>query len=535
MSSYFGLSIHFLDQAFHGRRDGGKPEWPPSPLRVFQSLVAATAARRRVQALMPALKWLEQQEPPIIIAPAYVPPSPNAPGYCLSVPNNAMDIVARAWCRGDYSNSGDANPATHRTMKSIRPILLRDGDTVHYLWPILDPITDEVRNYVATLSDTARSMVSLGWGVDMVVGHGKIMLNNQVGVLPGERWSPTSLMTNEGLRAPVKGTLDALIQRHERFLRRLNLDIFSPPPPLSIYTNIEYRRTIDPQPRPMVVFSILKPDASGFRPFDTIQRALTVAGMMKHAVRSVAEKAGWSKSDIDKFVLGHVESQGSEEHVPVGPERYAYLPLPSIETRGEGKAHVVGSIRRLLLTTFSDDCQDKIIWARRALPGQELISEEKKEPVALLSLIPTNEKVVQYYTRPAESWSTVTPVVLPGYDDPAHYRRRLKRGTSAEEQKQLLARLDHRIDSLLRKTIVQAGFSNVLADHAELEWRKVGFWPGADLADRYGVPDHLRRFPRLHVRLCWRDADKRPVRIPGPICLGGGRFYGLGLFAREDE
>jgi hypothetical protein len=26
--------------------------------------------------------------------------------------------------------------------------------------------------------------------------------------------------------------------------------------------------------------------------------------------------------------------------------------------------------------------------------------------------------------------------------------------------------------------------------YPELEWRKVGFWPGTDLADRYGVPDH---------------------------------------------
>ncbi len=66
---------------------------------------------------------------------------------------------------------------------------------------------------------------------------------------------------------------------------------------------------------------------------------------------------------------------------------------------------------------------------------------------------------------------------------------------------------------------------------AGLEWRKVGFWPGTDLADRYGVPDHLRRFPCLHVRLQWRDAQGRPVQVPGPVCFGSGRFYGLGLFA----
>ena len=52
-----------------------------------------------------------------------------------------------------------------------------------------------------------------------------------------------------------------------------------------------------------------------------------------------------------------------------------------------------------------------------------------------------------------------------------------------------------------------------------------------DLADRYGVPDHLKPFTRVHVRVEWCDATGRPVEIAGPCVLGGGRFYGLGLLA----
>src|SRR5438094_762295 len=111
MESYFCLSFRFLDPAFHGRRDGGVPEWPPSPLRAFQSLVAAAGARSRGRELSSrtrgALEWLEQQGPPFLIAPSGF----SASGYRLSVPNNAMDIVAAAWCRGNVSNTGDANPA----------------------------------------------------------------------------------------------------------------------------------------------------------------------------------------------------------------------------------------------------------------------------------------------------------------------------------------------------------------------------------------------------------------------------------------
>jgi CRISPR-associated protein Csb2 len=535
MPSRFWLSIRFLDPAFHGRRNSDEPEWPPSPLRVFQALVAAAAARRRVDPLAPhtrtALEWLEQQAVPALITPA----SATASGYRLSVPNNAMDIVAKAWCRGVDTNSGDANPATHRTMKTVRPTLLVGDDVVHYLWPLADPLTDEVHRYVEELADIARSVVALGWGVDMVVGHGAIVSDEQAKALQGERWLPTTDAADDGLRVPKPGTLANLIYRHERFVKRLGANGFTAPPPLSVYDAVLYRRATDQRIRPVAAFSLLKLDASGFRAFDTARRALTVAGMMRHAAKVAAESAGWDELKINAFILGHGDSKDAAEHIAVGPRRFAYLPLPTLEGRGEGNARVVTSVRRVMLSSFADDCGAEMAWARRALSGCELVDEDKQRPVALLSLIPENERVVRHYTQPAASWATVTPVVLPGYDDPAHYRRRLKRRVSAEEQKQLLDRLDQRVDTLLRKAIAQAGFSQVLSDHAEVEWRKVGFWPGTDLADRYGVPDHLKRFPSVHVRLHWRDAQGRAVQVPGPVCFGSGRFYGLGLFVPTDR
>ncbi|MGD0291560.1 MAG: type I-U CRISPR-associated protein Csb2 [Candidatus Binataceae bacterium] len=525
------ISIRFLAPAFHGSRDADKPEWPPSPMRVFQSLVAAAAARWRAesftQRIRSAFEWLEKQAAPMLITPTSV----SSFGYRLSVPNNAMDIVAKAWCRGNYSNSGDANPATHRTMKAVRPTLLLDGAAVHYLWPLHDPIGEGVSGHVEALQEIARSVVALGWGVDMAVGHATVLSDDQVSALSGERWLPYSTSVADGLRAPVPGTLNDLIHRHKHFLARLGPDGLSPPPPLSTFRIVEYKPASRPRLRAVAAFSLLKLDASGFRGFDTVRRGLTVVGMMRHATKTAAAGAGWSESDINTLILGHGESPNSGDHVPTGPRRFAYLPLPSIEARREGAARVVGSIRRIILSSFTEEFAAQVGWARRTLSGQELIDEDKKQPVALLSLLPATDKVVQRYTQSAASWATVTPVVLPGYDDPDHYRRRLKSKVGADEQKKLLNRMDDRIDGLLRKAIVQAGFSQTLADHAELEWRNVGFWPGADLVSRYGVPEHLRRFPRFHVRLQWRDARNRLTRIPGPICLGGGRFYGLGLFA----
>lgn len=530
MSSYFGLSIRFLDSVFHGRRDGGEPEWPPSTLRAFQSLVAASArmaggslaADARI-----AFQWLEQQAPPAIVAPAAMP----SVGYRLSVPNNAMDIVARAWCRGNESNSGDASPATHRAMKPVRSMRWLNGDAIHYLWRLPEPLSDEVGVYLDTLAKAASAVVSLGWGIDLAAGYGTVMTGAQVAALQGERWLPGPEESGLGLRVPREGTLDALVERHGAFLARLGPAGFVPPPPLSAYAIAAYRKAGVPPSRSVAAFSLLNLDAGGFRAFDAARRGLTVAGMARHAFKRAAEKAGWPAAKINTFILGHGEMVGQGRHVPVGPRRFAYIPLPSLEARSRGMGDVVGAIRRILVLALSAECSGEIAWARRALSGVELVGEEGGQPVAFLSLLPAADTVVERYTRAATTWASVTPVVLPGFFDGVQRRWRHEEKTGPEETGRCVRNRDERIDGLLRKAIVHAGYDPLLARHAELEWRRVGYWPGTELARRYGVPDHLRYYPRLHVRLRWRDPEGRPVSLPGPLCIGSGRFFGVGLFA----
>jgi len=499
-------------------------------MRLFQSLVNAASARWCDVSLAPhariSLEWLEKQPAPVVIAPKGV----SASGYRLSVPNNSMDIVARAWSRGNYSNLGDSNPATHHTMKAVRPVLLRGGDEVNYVWPLPDPISDEVRGSIETLLEMARSIVCLGWGIDMAVGHVAILSTAEVIDLPGERWLPYGAGI-AGLRVPIPGALNDLMKTHKSHLSRLSPEGLAAPTPLSAYQMIEYRREIDPPSRSIAAFSLLNLDASGFRAFDPMRRTLTVAEMARGAARRAAKRAGWSESKIGRIIMGHGEPRGESGHVPVTTARFAWLPLPSLEARSGEGTRVVGGIRRVIITSFGDDLEAELVWVRRALAGEDLTGSDVVRPEALLSLLPVTDTMVRQYARSAAEWATVTPVVLPGYDDPDHYRRRLKNGVAAGDQKRYLDRLDRRIESLLRKAIIQAGFSEALAEHAWLEWRATGFWPGVELASRYTVPEHLARFPRLHVKICWRDGENSPINVPGPVCIGGGRFYGLGLFA----
>ena len=526
MPSFFCITVRFLDPAFHGRRDGGKPEWPPSPLRLFQALIAAAAARWREtesqsRAFM-ALAWLERQPPPTIVAPS----AKTGTAYRLYVPDNVGDKVAQSWSRGST-----ADIAAFRTEKEVCPTRLIDGDAVHFLWP-LSAQDAEFELAKDMLFAAARSITHLGWGVDLVIGNGQILTDEHAQSLVGERWQKMP-SGRTALRIPKVGTLNALVRRHRDFLNRLPTpDTFRPVPSLVTFGTVAYRRATDPSHRPFVAFSLLKPDGSGFRPFDAARRTKVVAGMMRGAANDAARMSGWPEDRIGRLVLGHGEDRG-KPHRPVTGPRLAYLPLPTIGHRGVGRAEVVGAIRRALVTSFTETDGDEIDWVGRTLSGSNLVDEQDHEVRAILVRIPTNERMVQRYVRPAAVWSTVTPMVLPGYDDPAHYRRRMKNTTSADEQKRLLGRLEDRIEGLIRKAIVQAGFPPTLAEHAGIEWRNVGYRAGVDLAVRYRVPEKLQRFSRWHVRITWRDSHGDEAELSGPICLGSGRFYGLGLFAAE--
>src|SRR4051812_47106648 len=107
MSLVLRLSVHFLYPAFHGRGEADEPEWPPSPPRLFQALLAAAAARWREPVFrdyaVPALRWLEGLPLPTIVAC----PAVLGARYRLYVPDNVTDKVAASWRRGNEAGIAD--------------------------------------------------------------------------------------------------------------------------------------------------------------------------------------------------------------------------------------------------------------------------------------------------------------------------------------------------------------------------------------------------------------------------------------------
>ncbi len=372
MSSYFCVSATFLVPQYHGRRDGGEPEWPPSPLRLFQSLVNASAQRpsREIERGEASLRWLEELPPPDIVAPR----SHLGVPLRTAVPNNDLDLIASAWSKGQEPRK---QPSELKTLKSVQTVHLLDNDAVHYLWRIPESFSAEAMKHFTALSLVARSMIALGWGIDMVAGNASTLSQEDVTRLSGDRWTPTEGATSTvPLRVPVSGTLAGLVTRHRAFLGRISRDdrgheCFNPVPPVSEFRTVAYRRTTDTAQRPVAAFSLLKLDGSGFRPFDAARRTTAVAAMLRHAAKCAAENMGRDPDWIARFVLGHGEEKGCEEHVAVGPRRFAYVPLSTIHWRGRDNRRVVGDVRRALVMTFAEGCDAEVTWARRAISGMD--------------------------------------------------------------------------------------------------------------------------------------------------------------------
>lgn len=306
------------------------------------------------------------------------------------------------------------------------------------------------------------------------------------------------------------GTLHALASRRVSFVAQPHAGGMRPTPPHSAFATVGHRFTTEPTPPPLAAFSLLAPDTARLRAFHPVRHTRRLVGMLRDAVARTAHAAGWPAEKIASFVLGHAELPG-QPHRPVQAPRLAYLPLPSLQLHPDTGKPSLAAARRVLLTPLHAACHRDITWLRRALSGCQLINPHSGRPEAILSLLPRSDRVLRTYAPPlpAPAWATVTPLILPGHDD----------------------RNPAKTQALIRKAILQAGFSPALARHAQVEWSLAGYWPGADLAIRYAVPDYLRSYPRYHVRILWQDAHGHPLPLHGPICLGGGRFVGLGLFA----
>lgn len=448
----FTVSVEYLFPVYTGNYD-----WPPSPRRLLSALVAAAGRARMDNG---PLRWLEQQPAPVIIAPRV------------------------EWVENTrYVPGNDSKMGTHeKTAHTVPEAHLAPGrQPVTYCWSS-DPSSDE---FEALARITARAAV-LGRGTDLIVARAATVASEPPMSNEYDRWVPSTTAhgpvfrrgRGNDLRVPRPGAVDAMDRIHAGRSAGTVHTL-----PASCEEVVRYVRDVEADDH-VAVYRLDYRDCAF--PAD---KAVMIAGMMRHAVSLAASAAGCSDEWIRSVVLGH-----GTDHT----HRVGFLPLPSIIPDGYAGGRL-GNVQRIAITQtpgMRSTC--------RRLNGQELVTS-RGDVVARLELMSDTDAVVERYLAPASDWVTVTPMVMSGHIGNA--------GLDGDKARRVLAR-----------DLDWVGWS----DCVEAVWmHPLGSLPGTQRARNYWVAscyDDGR--PRVHLRVRFR----RPRR--GPHVIGAGRYMGTGLLAR---
>lgn len=465
------IEVTFTAGRYHGQ------EWPPSPLRLFQAMLAGvmTGGNREYQgAAERSFEWLESQRAPLVVAEDAIP----LQAYRITAPNNDFDIAAKAWSAGK-----EYETAKLKTMKTVAPRALEQPHShVHYVWKVEREPSPEV---VEGLRDAARRMHTLGWGIDMAYADAGVLGDGEIEELRGTRWTPAE-RGGSPMAVPVPGTLADLGATYERFTKRASGKGVDPNTRVSTYRFQSYQRG-DELLRPRAEFSLRMRDDCRWPEWG---ESMIVSAWMRHAAGAAMAEEGEDPAWVDSYVMGHT-SPAQEG------ERLSYVPLPSI-----GHAHSDGKIRRAMVLEPPGAAGRATQLLRIKLEGAWL--EEQGSPVACLEPKEERGVVWPFYLGESDEWHTVTPVILHGHNT---------------DGGQLSLR---KTEKLLIQAVCQAGYRE--ESIAEMAFQAAPYWNGAGGAARMQVPKHLNGRPRYHVALRFTK------RVSGPVIAGIGRHYGIGLF-----
>ncbi len=471
MSTAFTISATFLTGRYHGE------EWPPSPARLMQSLVAAAKSggqRQHWERVQEGLRWLEQQAAPRIRAcnSAFLTP------YRLAVPNNDLDSAAKDWLAGRWSDTSSL-----KSMKSVEPRLLDDGSPhVEYEWTFEDN-KDNIQ-FAERLIPAVRSLYCLGWGVDMACADIRIGLG-RTERRGWKTWVPAS----QGLiyKVPAPGFLEDLEATFHRYLlRSVGAGVDANTRPMA-YREQRYRKVGSNRP-PFATFGLRTPDGEGIfsRHWSS---AMEISAWMRHSAGALL--AG----SVDERILKD-QIYGHTENTAEANLRMSYVPLPSIHQEyGDGR------IRRVMIVGPRGADGELVRQLKMKWKAASLRSEEKEECV----MIPLPDMMTELYTGQSTCWRSVTPIILHGHNE-------LRSVISISKTEKLLLR-----------AFDMAGVP--LEIIKSLAFQPAPFWMGTGSANRIRIPKHLEDYPRYHVEVRFRES------LEGPLLAGIGRHCGLGLFA----
>jgi CRISPR-associated protein Csb2 len=518
MSRALLLSVRFHDGRYHGR-----PDWPPSPARLFQALVAGVAKGKSLSvADRDALIFLEQLSPPIVAAPA----ARAGRGFTNYVPNNDLDSVG-----GDPRRVSEI-----RAGKQIKPFLFDAGVGLLYAWTF-----DAGEEQARRLCTIAERLYQLGRGVDMAWAWGEIVDTDEIEArlaAHGVVYRPSVGSDGAVLPCPQKGSFASLERRFAAASgrsqevgsggRRRQLFSQAPKP--------RFASAIYDSPPQRLLFELRKTNEALEFGAWPLTRAVT---LVEH-IRDLAAKVlnvRWpdAAATIERVLIGRDAKEADKA------ARIRIIPLPSI-----GSPHVVPAIRRVLIEV-PPNCPfsgEDIEGAFSGLIASEQVDSETGEIIETRLLPADDLAMLRHYGAGEDRnqghrlWRSVTPVALPEgvarrRIDPKRLRQELAAtrraaGTQLQEAKSGGERLDEErravaaVAQALRHAGIAAGAEVIRVQHEPFTGRSAR-------AQDFASGTRFVKERLWHVEIAFAE----PLR--GPLVVGDGRYLGLGLMAPDRE
>jgi CRISPR-associated protein Csb2 len=442
------IEVTFTAGHFHGE------EWPPSPARLFQALVAAShqGAHGLIHQAVrdESLRWLERQEPPSILAPEAVRQREHLINY---VPNN---------------DDGLGNDGHIRTDKGIGAWFFPQSSTVAYQWPIgAEADAAKQADVIAAMSSL---LTCVGRTVDLAYARGQLLDGEAPAkAVQRKRWQPVE---REGGRwlVPAAGFLEFLDRRFPR-------SVSAEPPDFTNTRQVSY----EPE-------DVLRMDGRklAFDPRDLRQPAGMVRNAMLHwADATPGIRPHFAADQLARFLQGHKSAAGKERSEG---GHFAIVPLPSVNPPA---FTADGWLRRVAVIGYgvtSPADHELFQELTRGLHGAVL--EDNGKPRGELRLLTAREqqRVLAPLAGPANRWRSVTPVVLTGFT---------RKGRAAE--------------ACLVRALLQQGFQEEDIESVAAFTGPVV--PTAQPARAYRVQGYLDTTPRIHAEVIFRRQLAGPLVV----------------------
>jgi len=479
-AEFHGHFIH-TNRRPHDGKGIGQVEWPVSAFRLSCSVTCgADRIHEEHERAEAAVRKFMPLAPPVIHA---APLAPGATDVTRYVPHNHGDLMVK---KG--RPLGDDKVARHEITAAFGA-----SKKIAYIYDIDEGFTD---GDVAALRRAALSNNILGTGqdtcsFDVFTSDGEP--ERTEGVL---RWTPRPGGRENPLRVHNAETYDDLQRCHESRSRCNSGPKGSYTERIlpSCFNTVSYIPESDVPSRPLRVFRIMDPKIPGERKKFRVRNTTGVSAMTRHAANILLKRHGCNISGVDPVVsiLGHSADGGKVTGSGVKTNRLSYIPIPSVCPDGN-----LGDVGHVIVAEGWGGDGQLAAWAD-GMHGLPLVEEDgnRHTTVATLKLVEPPSGMVNKILSPSRLWRSATPVVVDGW----------KGGEKFKKQ----------IINTINNAGIPCGWFRVWAERVHS-------------SDHIPVAEHLKGRKQVHMKIMFEHP------VSGPICIGGARHYGIGLFVSVPE